>query len=146
MKPKWTLPKCCTVSAITIAMLCGVMGYSWHGFLLMLSEKNEELAVLKASCDETKATLSDITAERNELLEIMVAQDGLIQSQTAALSHAKSNSSAEKAAIAAQARKLSELKDRLNAKPSDQPPARQPEKVGRSTANDVKRINRLWQR
>lgn len=146
MKPKWTLPKCCTVSAITIAMLCGVMGYSWHGFLLMLSEKNEELAILKASCDETKATLSDITAERNELLEIMVAQDGLIQSQTAALSHAKSNSSVEKAAIAAQARKLSELKDRLNAKPSYQPPARQPEKVGRSTANDVKRINRLWQR
>ena len=146
MKPKWTLPKCCTVSAITIAMLCGVMGYSWHGFLLMLSEKNEELAVLKASCDETKATLSDITAERNELLEIMVAQDGLIQSQTAALSHAKSNSSAEKAAIAAQARKLSELKDRLNAKPSYQPPARQSEKVGRGTANDVKRINRLWQR
>ena len=146
MKPKWTLPKCCTVSAITIAMLCGVMGYSWHGFLLMLSEKNEELAVLKASCDDTKATLSGITAERNELLEIMVAQDGLIQSQTVALSHAKSNSSTEKAAIAAQARKLSELKDRLNAKSSYQPPARQPEKVGRSTANDVKRINRLWQR
>ena len=86
-----------------------------------------------------------MAAERDELLEIMVAQDGLIQSQTAALQSAKLDNAGSRAELRAQAQKLAQMRAELAAK---HPAAafRPPEKVGRETANNLRRINRLWQK
>jgi hypothetical protein len=142
---KWKLPKCCTASVMITATMAGFTGYSWCVFADRLAQKNTELAALEADGKNQTASLNEITAERDELLEIMVAQDGLIQSQTAALQNAKLDRTIRQAEIRAQAQKLAEMKAKLAAK-RPQPVFRQPEKVGRDTANDVRRINRLWQK
>lgn len=142
---KWKLPKCCTASVMITAAMAGFTGYSWYVFAETLAAKNAELAELEADGRNRTALLDGITAERDELLEIMVAQDGLIQSQTASLQSAKSDRTSRQAEIMAQAQKLAEMKAKLAAKRT-QPVLKQPEKVGRDTANDVRRINRLWQK
>lgn len=129
MKPG--LPKHCTAAIVICGALAGFTAYSWYGFAEALAGKNAELSAL--------------AAERDELLEIMVAQDGLIQSQTAALQSAKLDNAGSRAELRAQAQKLAQMRAGLAAK---HPAAafRPPEKVGRETANNLRRINRLWQK
>ena len=97
---------------------------------------------MEASRKTQAQKLAQLEVERDELLEIMVAQDGLIQAQTQTLQKAKLYGEADKAAIQAQAQKLAQMRERISTEQKN----RRSEKVGRSTADNVKRINRLWQR
>ena len=125
------LPKRYIASIVICGTLAGFTGYSWYGFADALASKNAELAAL--------------AAERDELLKIMVAQDGLIQSQTKALQNAKLDNAGSQAEILAHTRQLAQMRAELAAKhPSTA--FRPPEKVGRETANNLRRINRLWQK